>query len=108
MKSKYNFTKRIEILDKMKRKSYYNHELHDMKRNEVIKLREWLKKSRKDKGITMSDISEKLGISESYYCLIENGERQKRMDISLLIKLADILEIPITEIVNLEERYLSE
>ena len=56
----------------------------------------------------MSDISEKLGISESYYCLIENGERQKRMDISLLIKLADILEIPITEIVNLEERYLSE
>lgn len=96
------------MLDKMKRKSYYSHELHDMKRNEVIKLREWLKKSRKDKGITMSDISEKLGISESYYCLIENGERQKRMDISLLIKLADILEIPITEIVNLEERYLSE
>ena len=68
-----------------------------------MKLREWLKKSRKDKGITMLDMAEKLGISESYYCLIENGERQKRMDISLLIKLADALEMPITEVVRLEE-----
>lgn len=52
----------------------------------------------------MLDMAEKLGISESYYCLIENGERQKRMDISLLIKLADALEMPITEVVALEER----
>lgn len=51
----------------------------------------------------MSEMSKKLGISESYYCLIENGERQKRMDISLLTKLSDILSIPISEIVKLEE-----
>lgn len=66
-------------------------------------MREWLKKSRKDKQMTMSEMSKKLGISESYYCLIENGERQKRMDISLLTKLSDILSIPISEIVKLEE-----
>ena len=66
-------------------------------------MREWLRKSRKDKQITMSDMARKLGISESYYCLIENGERQKRMDISLLTKLSDILSIPISEIVKLEE-----
>lgn len=67
-------------------------------------MREWLRKSRKDKQITMSDMARKLGISESYYCLIENGERQKRMDISLLTNLSDILGIPISEIVKLEEK----
>lgn len=67
-------------------------------------MREWLKNSRKEKGITMSELANKLGISESYYCLIENGERQKRMDISLLAKLSDALNIPIAEIVALEER----
>ena len=41
-------------------------------------MREWLKNSRKEKGITMSELASKLDISESYYCLIENGERQKR------------------------------
>lgn len=66
-------------------------------------MRDWLKISRKEKGITMSELANKLDISESYYCLIENGERQKRMDISLLTKLADALNIPIAEIVALEE-----
>lgn len=68
-------------------------------------MREWLKNSRKEKGITMSELARKLDISESYYCLIENGERQKRMDISLLAKLADTLNIPIAEIVALEEKW---
>lgn len=68
-------------------------------------MREWLKNSRKEKGITMSELARKFDISESYYCLIENGERQKRMDISLLAKLADTLNIPIAEIVALEEKW---
>ncbi len=68
-------------------------------------MREWLKNSRKEKGITMSELASKLDISESYYCLIEKGERQKRMDISLLAKLADTLNIPIAEIVALEEKW---
>lgn len=54
--------------------------------------------------MTMSEMAGKLGISESYYCLIENGERQKRMDISLISKLSNVLEIPIAELVNLEEK----
>lgn len=67
-------------------------------------MREWLKKLRVEKEMTMSEMAEKLGISESYYCLIENGERQKRMDISLISKLSNVLEIPIAELVNLEEK----
>ena len=67
-------------------------------------MREWLKKLRVEKEMTMSEMAGKLGISESYYCLIENGERQKRMDISLISKLSNVLEIPIAELVNLEEK----
>lgn len=66
-------------------------------------MRMWLKKMRKDKEATMLEVATQLGISESYYCLIENGERQKRMDVSLLVKLADIFNQPIAEIARLEE-----
>ena len=71
-------------------------------------VREYLKKLRLKKKMTKQAVADFLGISQNYYTYIENGERQRRMDISLLIKLADILEIPITEIVTLEEKYLSE
>lgn len=65
-------------------------------------MREWLRNYRREKGITMNKMAELLGISESYYCLIENGERQKRIDLSLLIKLSDILQTPITELIKKE------
>lgn len=65
-------------------------------------MREWLKTARENKGFTMEQISEKLGISESYYSLIERGERQKRMDISFVTKLADVLKIPIQKIIAYE------
>ena len=43
-------------------------------------MRNWLRELRMNKGYTMKDMGEKLGISESYYCAIENGDRQKKMD----------------------------
>lgn len=67
-------------------------------------MRSWLKAVRKEKRMTLSDVAAALGISESYYCLIENNERQKRMDISLVSKLSAVLEIPITKIVQLEQK----
>lgn len=65
-------------------------------------MRDWLKEKRVEKGMTMAQISEKLEISEPYYCLIEAGERQKKMDIVLVGKLSVIFDIPVTEIINLE------
>lgn len=38
-------------------------------------MREWLKEIRKTKGCTMKAVAESAGISESYYCTIENGAR---------------------------------
>lgn len=66
-------------------------------------MREWLKDARTKKGLTMKDISSKLGISESYYCAIENGDRQKNMDITLVSGLSLALGISVSRIVKLEK-----
>ena len=65
-------------------------------------MREWLKTSRLQKNLTMKQIADELGISESYYCSIENGDRQKNMDITLIAALSRILKIPISKIVKYE------
>lgn len=66
-------------------------------------MREWLKSLRTEKGLTMKDMGQKLCISESYYCAIEKKERQKKMDIALASVIAAIFEIPIAEVVALDE-----
>lgn len=53
----------------------------------------------------MKDMSKLLGISESYYCCIENGERQKKMDVTRIIGLSAALGIPVTEIIRKETEY---
>lgn len=65
-------------------------------------MRDWLIKARNDKGLTMRQMGEALDISESYYSLIESGERQKRMDLALVTRLSAVLGIPITEIAEKE------
>lgn len=67
-------------------------------------LREWLKDKRLAQNLTMAKMAEKLDITEGYYSLIESGERQKKMDVGLVIKLSVILEMPIDQIVELETR----
>ena len=67
-------------------------------------MRDWLFNSRKEKDLTQAQIAERIGITESYYCMIENGDRQKRMDITLVAKLSDILDIPIAKIAELEKQ----
>ena len=52
-------------------------------------------------------MSERLCISESYYCAIESGDRQKKMDMTVASSLAMIFGIPIAKIVELEQRRLA-
>ena len=68
-------------------------------------MREWLRKLRNEKGLTMKDMGEKLGISESYYCAIENVDRQKKMDLMIASGLATIFEISVLSIVTYEEQW---
>lgn len=67
-------------------------------------MRKWLKDLRVGKGYTMRDMGQKLGISESYYCSIEGGGRQKKLDLVTASRLATVLEISIAEVVNHEAK----
>lgn len=48
----------------------------------------------------MKEMANRLGISESYYSLIENGERQKKMDVVLMSGLSAVLGIPVSKIIK--------
>lgn len=61
----------------------------------------------KKAGMTMAEVAEKISISESYYSMIEAGERQKQMDITLAVKLADVLGLSIESVVAMEREDVS-
>lgn len=65
-------------------------------------VREYLIEAREKAGLTQQDVANRVGISRQYYQMIETGERQKKMDLSLAGGLSAILNIPITEIVQKE------
>ena len=57
---------------------------------------------RMKRGLTMKEMGDELHISESYYCAIENGDRQKKMDITLAVGLARILCVSVEHIIELD------
>lgn len=65
-------------------------------------MRNWLKEKRIEKGMSQQNVAEKLEMTQQYYNLIENDERKKDLDVSLLTKLSNIFEIPVEEIIRLE------
>ena len=70
-------------------------------------MREYLKAMRSERGLTLQNIADKLGITKQYYQLIENGERQQNMDITLACKIADVMGVSLTDIVE-NERMMKE
>lgn len=71
-------------------------------------MRNYLKKARKELGLTQSDVAKKIGISTNYYCDIENGNRQQEMKATLLIELSTVLKIPINSMLAMENAKKSE
>lgn len=65
-------------------------------------VREYLIEAREKAGLTQQDVANRIGISRQYYQMVETGERQKRMDLSLAGVLWVVLNIPIAEIVQRE------
>lgn len=65
-------------------------------------MRGWLLEEREKKGLSQAEMAKRIGISESYYSLIEAGRRQRRMDITLVSKLSSILELPLGRVIDLE------
>lgn len=65
-------------------------------------VREYLIEAREKAGLTQQDVANRIGISRQYYQMVETGERQKRMGLSLAGVLSVVLNIPIAEIVQRE------
>lgn len=65
-------------------------------------MRNYLVTLRKEKGLTQKQLAQKLDISESYYNQIENGERQKRMDITIIDRLSSALDVSVATLINYE------
>jgi transcriptional regulator with XRE-family HTH domain len=65
-------------------------------------VRDYLKAMRKDRGLSLQDMADKIGISRQYYQLIENGERQKKMDITLVKRIATVLGVSLETIIEQE------
>ena len=67
-------------------------------------MRQYLKVLREKNNLTQAEIAEKLNISESYYAMIELGERQKDMNLSLVEKLAEVFGVPVGDIIAEESK----
>lgn len=66
------------------------------------RLRQWLKNIRESKGISQQNVAEKVGITRQYYQLIEAGERQQKMDITLIAKLSQVFGVSMNQIIDNE------
>lgn len=67
-------------------------------------MRNYLIYLRKEKGLTQKQLADRLDISESYYNQIEKGERQKRMDITIINKLATALDVSMADLIDFESK----
>lgn len=67
-------------------------------------MRGWLKELRVEKNLSQQNVAEQLGIRQQYYCMIENGERQKDMSVAMAEKLAEALDVPLTVILDNERK----
>lgn len=70
--------------------------------NGGVIVRKWIKELRKEKGMSQQNVADGIGVSQQYYNLIENGERKKELDISLVLKLASVFNVTVEFIIEQE------
>ncbi len=71
-------------------------------------MRQYLIDLRENKGLSQQDVSKKLKISSQYYSMIERGERQQKMEITLAVHLSNLFEVPIQNFIDMEQTYQNE
>lgn len=64
--------------------------------------RKYLVDLRSGRNESQQDVADGIGISRQYYAMIEDGSRQKQMDITLISKIAEHFSVPISQIVSAE------
>lgn len=68
-------------------------------------MREYLVKLRKQYDLSQQDVADYVGISRQYYNAIENGVRQKKMDVTLVSKFADLFKTSLQRICDAESEW---
>ena len=66
-------------------------------------MRQYLVSLRNEHGYSQQDVADRLNISRQYYQMIETGERQKKMDISLASGIATLYGISVMDVENFEK-----
>ena len=74
----------------MKENTYNDEYYYTLVRNNIKKLR-------KEKKMTQQNLADMTDLSREYVCDIENEKRNKHFTIAVLGRIADALQIPITE-----------
>jgi len=67
----------------------------------------WMESARKNTGLTMKESAVRLGISESYYSMIERGERQQSLDMAFADKISRLFGVSLKYIAEQERSGLS-
>lgn len=68
-------------------------------------MREYLKELRMERGENQQTVAKALNIAQNYYSQIENGIKQKNIDLMLLVKLSDHFGVPLQDLINREIKY---
>ena len=71
-------------------------------------MRTYLKMLRAKAGLSGTQVADAIGISHQYYSMIEAGERQRRMDVTLVAKLAQLFRVSLDDIVAEEHKWIDE
>lgn len=66
-------------------------------------MRSYLVDLREKHGESQQDVADALGISRQYYQMIETGERQKKMDTTLVVGIAQHFSVSAAEIIECEQ-----
>lgn len=67
-------------------------------------MREYLKALRKQMRLSQTEVAEKLKVASSTYTMIENGERQKDLNLSFIVKLSKIFDVSVDYIIAEENK----
>lgn len=66
-------------------------------------MRIWLKELRIAKSMTQDDVAKELEMSLQSYNYIENGKRQADLNMSLMLKIAELFNITLDQLVEMEQ-----
>lgn len=67
-------------------------------------MREYLKQLRNRNNLTQRQVADKLGISQNYYSCIENGLKQKSIDLWLIVGIADLYKVDVNYLIGEEAK----